>query len=532
MIVLGIEGTAHTVGVGLVSEKEILANEYDMYRPQEGGIHPREAANHHAKLLPELIKRALKDADIKPTEIDGVAFSQGPGLGPCLRTVATAARVISQKLSVPIVGVNHCIAHLEIGKFTTGAEDPVMLYVSGGNTQIISFSEGRYRVFGETLDIGIGNMLDKLGRFMGIPFPGGPKIEQLAKHGEKYIPLPYSVKGMDVSFSGLLTAAKKFVGVEREEDIAYSVQETAFSMLTEVTERALAHLKKDEILLAGGVARNKRLQEMLKVMAEDRGALLHVPPANVCVDNGAMIAYLGLLFLKHGVEMEIKDTRVIQRFRTDAVNIPWSVKRHVKTYEDFPGAEAKIENSKFHKLDAIIKLRVEKKYRIREIDTQIRRSRNKREARLIHEAKRFGIRTPVIYDFDDFSIIMERVHGKTLFELIDTLPDEKVKYILKNVGKSLARLHKSGFAHGDMSTSNVIFTDDICFIDFSMGEINASVEDYAVDVHMFDESLQSAHHQKYHLVKEFYGGYLEEYGERGNEILDKVDEIRGRRRYV
>ncbi len=183
MLVLGIEGTAHTVGVGIVSEKDVLANVSHMYRPPEGGIHPREAANHHVQYLPSLLKEALEKANINPEDLDGISFSQGPGLGPCLRTVATAARVLSLKLGIPIVGVNHCIAHLEIGRFSTGAEDPVMLYVSGGNTQIISYAAGRYRVFGETLDIGVGNMLDKLAREMGIPFPGGPHIEKLALNG-------------------------------------------------------------------------------------------------------------------------------------------------------------------------------------------------------------------------------------------------------------------------------------------------------------------------------------------------------------
>src|SRR5437667_17996 len=205
----------------------------------------------------------------------------GLGRGPCLRTVATAARALAVALDCPIVGVNHCVAHLEIGRGVTAAKDPVLLYVSGGNTQVIAFARGRYRVFGETLDIGIGNMLDKFSRECGLPFPGGPILEKLARDGRTLLPLPYSVKGMDVAFSGMLTAA---LALRREgksmEDLAFSIQEVAFAMLTEVTERAMAHLDNDEVLLGGGVARNRRLQGMVDRMAADRGARMFVPPGH------------------------------------------------------------------------------------------------------------------------------------------------------------------------------------------------------------------------------------------------------------
>lgn len=325
MIALGIEGTAHTVGVGIVDEEaNILANEIKMYRSEKGGIHPREAANHHAEHVVNVIHRALESAGLTFKDIDLVCFSQGPGLGPCLRTVATAARALSLSLRVPIMGVNHCIAHLEIGVATTDAVDPVLLYASGGNTQIIAFANGRYRIFGETLDIGIGNMLDKLGRELGLGYYAGPKIEMLAKKGTQLLPLPYSVKGMDVSFSGILTAAlqhyRNGAGVE---DICFSVQETCFAMLTEVTERAMAHVEKEEVLLGGGVVQNMRLREMVSIMAEERGARMFVPAPKLCVDNGAMIAWTGLLMYNAGVRMEIGDTKVKQRFRTDQVEVSW-----------------------------------------------------------------------------------------------------------------------------------------------------------------------------------------------------------------
>ncbi len=325
MLALGIEGTAHTIGVGIVDEGcRIRANVYDMVKPEKGGIHPREAANHHAELAAPMIRKAVDAAGIRLDDLDVVAFSQGPGLGPCLRTVATAARALSLSLHIPLVGVNHCVAHLEIGRGLTGCEDPALLYVSGGNTQVIAFARGRYRVFGETLDIGIGNMLDKFGREVGLPFPGGPRLEKLALEGGKLLPLPYSVKGMDVAFSGMLTAALALRrGGERLEDIAYSIQEVAFAMLTEVTERAMAHVGKDEVLLGGGVARNQRLQAMVGRMAEDRGAKMFVPPGDLCIDNGAMIAWTGLLMHRAGVRMALEDTLVDQRYRTDEVDVTW-----------------------------------------------------------------------------------------------------------------------------------------------------------------------------------------------------------------
>ncbi|MDD2627188.1 MAG: KEOPS complex N(6)-L-threonylcarbamoyladenine synthase Kae1, partial [Candidatus Methanomethylophilus sp.] len=265
MITLGIEGTAHTLGVGIVdSERKVLANVIDMYRPPQGGLHPREAANHHADVVAADIQKAVAQAGISLHDVDLVSFSMGPGLGPCLRVAGTAARALAGALDIPIMGVNHCIAHIEIGNATTGCTDPVLLYASGGNTQIIAYADERYRIFGETHDVGIGNMLDKLGRDLGLGFYAGPTIEKLAKGGDKLLELPYSVKGMDVAFSGILTAAMMFKEKgARIEDIAYSVQEIAFAMLTEVTERAMAHVGKSEVLLGGGVAQNTRLREMV-----------------------------------------------------------------------------------------------------------------------------------------------------------------------------------------------------------------------------------------------------------------------------
>ncbi len=329
MIALGIEGTAHSIGVGIIKESQekcrVLSNVIKTYQPKKGGIHPREAANHHATYLPGLISESLQTAGIDFQKIDLIAFSQGPGLGPCLRTAATAARALALSLDKPLMGVNHCVAHLEIGRGTVeGCTDPVLLYVSGANTQVIAFAEGRYRVFGETLDVGIGNCLDKFGRTLGMEFPCGPKIEQLARNGSSYLPLPYSMKGMDIAFSGLLTAAECHVQKKKPlEDVCFSLQETAFAMLTEVTERAMAHTEKQEVLLGGGVASNKRLREMVETMALARGAKFFVPSRDLCVDNGAMIAWLGLLMYQSGLRMRVEESVINQRFRTDMVEVTW-----------------------------------------------------------------------------------------------------------------------------------------------------------------------------------------------------------------
>ncbi len=325
MVVLGIESTAHTASVGIVDDAaRILALAGDMYRPPAGGIHPREAANHHVDWFPGLVERALADAKVSPREVEAVAFAQGPGLGPCLRTGATVARTLSLLWRRPLVPVNHCVAHIEIARVLSGLDDPVLLYASGGNTQVIAYGSGRYRVLGETIDVGIGNFLDKLWLSLGGTFPGGPALERAALEGVELLPLPYSVHGMDVAFSGMLTSvlAHRQRGAS-VPDMAYSVEATAYSMLTEVTERALAHRRKGSVVLGGGVACNERLRRMVREMAEGRGATMFAPPKSLCVDNGAMIAWTGLRAFRSGLAIPVERSQVQPRQRTDLVTAPW-----------------------------------------------------------------------------------------------------------------------------------------------------------------------------------------------------------------
>ncbi len=324
MICLGIESTAHTFGIGIVDDKcNVLANEKMAFVTEEGGIKPGDAAEFHLKNARGVIESALEKSGKSWNEIDLISFSQGPGLGPCLAVGATAARALSLIHKKPLLGVNHCVAHIEIGKKLCKTKDPLVVYASGANTQIIGYESEKYRVFGETLDTGIGNLLDTFGREMGLGFPAGPKIDKMYFAGKKYIELPYTVKGMDLNFSGLLTAAKLKIGKENEDDLAYSLMHTAFAMLTEVTERALAHTGKKEVLLTGGVGASKALQKMLGEMCGGQKAKFLITPFSVACDNGAMISWQGIVEFTAGKKMELEETRTNQRFRTDQVEVNW-----------------------------------------------------------------------------------------------------------------------------------------------------------------------------------------------------------------
>ena len=245
--------------------------------PPGEGFLPRDTARHHRAHVLTVLREALQEANIAPDQIDAVAYTKGPGMGAPLASVAVVARTVAQLWNKPIVGVNHCIGHIEMGRLITGAENPTVLYVSGGNTQVIAYSQQRYRIFGETIDIAVGNCLDRFARVIGLsndPSPGY-NIEQCAKDGSAFLPLPYTVKGMDVSFSGILSSIEdradtllksgQYTKVSPRPDVAtsshpsypqadlcFSLQETIFAMLVETTERAMAHCGSSEVLIVGG----------------------------------------------------------------------------------------------------------------------------------------------------------------------------------------------------------------------------------------------------------------------------------------
>ena len=482
ILALGIEGSANKIGVGIVSNTgEILSNPRKTYiTPIGEGFKPKETAEHHRNQILDLLDEALNIANVKLSDIDVFCYTKGPGMAQPLSVGALVVRTLSLLYDKPIVGVNHCIGHIEMGRVVTKADNPTILYVSGGNTQVIAYSEKRYRIFGETIDIAIGNCLDRFARMIHLsndPSPGY-NIEQMAKKGKNYIQLPYIVKGMDVSFSGMLSHLKDLLNpnsvlnkkrqkesktintsnsngnniaannssvicnnkkqvcnkssliiknndnsknlpknqniknskaaeiinkinnnnnnnnnnnsntnnntnkiikddtinplknetidiannndlnineeidepipisninadeinkgdvedwipessnqlIYAKEDLCYSLQETLFAMLVEITERAMAHTSSNQVLIVGGVGCNVRLQEMMISMVKDRNGTMCGMDDKYCIDNGAMIAYAGLLQFQCGSTTQLKDSTYTQRFRTDEVEVIW-----------------------------------------------------------------------------------------------------------------------------------------------------------------------------------------------------------------
>ncbi|CAI5445246.1 unnamed protein product [Caenorhabditis angaria] len=326
--------SANKIGVGIIRNGEVLSNPRSTFHAPPGeGFRPTETAQHHKQQILRLVQEAIIQAKITnpAKEIDGIAYTKGPGMGAPLQIGAIVARTLCQAWSIPLIPVNHCVGHIEMGRLITGADNPVVLYVSGGNTQVISYSNRKYRIFGETIDIAVGNCLDRFARVLKLdnnPSPGY-NIEQLAKNGQKLFDLPYAVKGMDISLSGILSQIEKNApklienGEFSREDLCFSLQETVFAMLIEITERAMAHTGSQELLIVGGVGCNLRLQEMAAAMCSERGAHLFATDERFCIDNGAMIARAGELMLASGLKTEISKSTFTQRYRTDQVNVIW-----------------------------------------------------------------------------------------------------------------------------------------------------------------------------------------------------------------
>ncbi len=330
-VVLGIESTAHTFGVGIVSSNpfEILADVRKTYKPKEGGILPREVASFFSSVAGNALAEALQQSGLKIGDIDAIAVALGPGMGPALRVGATVARTLSARYRKPLIPVNHAVAHIEIARALTGLKDPLVLYVSGGNTTVTTFVEGRYRVFGETQDIALGNLLDTFAREVGIAPPyiieGMHAVDLCAENGEFLEEkIPYRVKGQDVSFSGILTAAIRLVKKGfKLSDVCFTLREVAFSAVIEVAERGLAHTEKKSFTLAGGVAASDILREKASLMADEHNVLFKPVPKKFAGDNGVMIALTGLLALSEGITIDVEKSFVKQRWRLDEVDIPW-----------------------------------------------------------------------------------------------------------------------------------------------------------------------------------------------------------------
>ncbi|HDH06980.1 MAG TPA: bifunctional N(6)-L-threonylcarbamoyladenine synthase/serine/threonine protein kinase, partial [Thermoproteales archaeon] len=413
IVSLGIESTAHTFGIGIATSKgKILANVRKIYRPLKGGIHPREAAEFFSQVAVEVLDKAFKKASINPSEIDVIAVALGPGLGPCLRIGATVARTLSLELSKPLVPVNHGVAHIEIGRILTGLTDPLVVYISGGNTLIATYVEGRYRILGETLDIALGNCLDTFARETGLGFPGGPILDKIYERRGEFIELPYTVKGMNLSFAGILTAALRLVNNGYKlENVAYSLVETTYSMIAEVTERALVLTKKNEILLVGGVAASKPLREKLETVARIHKVIFKPVPLEYSGDNGAMIAITGALAYLHGISIDIEKSYILPKWRIDEVDVPWfyylnkilplKVQKYRKRKKEaIMGAEAIISETSWFNIPAIKKKRIPKKYRSPLLDKKIRQKRTIREAKILYYAAKLDVPVPALFDVD------------------------------------------------------------------------------------------------------------------------------------
>jgi N6-L-threonylcarbamoyladenine synthase/protein kinase Bud32 len=542
MRILGVEGTAWAASAAVHdTETESTFIETDAYQPDSGGIHPREAAEHMGDAIPAVIETALDEAT---GPIDAVAFSRGPGLGPCLRIVGTAARSLSQTLDVPLVGVNHMVAHLEIGRQRSGFESPICLNASGANAHVLGYRNGRYRVLGETMDTGVGNAIDKFTRHVGWTHPGGPKVEAAAKDGE-YVDLPYVVKGMDFSFSGIMSAAKEASDDGTPvEDVCRGLEENVFAMLSEVAERALSLTGRDELVLGGGVGQNERLRSMLAEMCEQRGADFFAPEPRFLRDNAGMIAVLGAEMLRAGDTLAVEDSAVNPDFRPDQVAVTWRDDEAGTGYdpdradatpdatdaeEEVTGAEATVTVG----ADRVVKRRLPKSYRHPELDERLRRDRTVLEARLTSDARRAGVPTPVVYDVDPVEgvIEFERVGDA---DLRDALTADHVR----DVGRHLAAMHAAGLVHGDPTTRNVRVDGDLTYlIDFGLGYYTDDVEDYAMDLHVFDQSLAGTADDADRLRATFEEAYAEGEAAAGGigtadvTVLDQLREVEGRGRY-
>jgi len=528
--ILGIEGTAWNTSASVFDSDadEVLSLVSEPYTPDEGGIHPREASEHIASHVPDVVREALGESGVADDEIDAVAFSRGPGLGPCLRVTATAARATALRLDVPLVGVNHTVAHIEMGKWSSDFDDTVTLDSAGANTLVTAYRNGHYRVLGETLDTGVGNALDKFARHAGLSHPGGPKLEELA-HDGGYVELPYTVKGLDFSFSGVVSAAQEtYDDGTPIEDVAYSLQEHIFGALVEVSERALALTRKDKLVVGGGVARNERLREMLTKMCDERGAEFHAPEPRFLSDNGAMIAVAGAMMYEAGDTVAVEESNVRPNWRPDEVEVTWrdeaSEERVVADDGILDGAEAKVrfEDGRF------VKERAPKGYRDENLDERLRVQRTAREARALHEARRGGVATPCVLNVDLRKGTLE------LERLGDDLSDSITRREAQRIGEALAKLHELGVAHGDPTTRNAVREGEggederVYLVDFGLSYATHHVEDFGMDLHVFRGAVRGTTEDHEEILEAFGEGYD---WERADEVRERLRGIEGRGRY-
>ncbi|XP_043382832.1 probable tRNA N6-adenosine threonylcarbamoyltransferase isoform X2 [Chelonia mydas] len=311
--VLGLEGSANKVGTGLVRDGQVLSNPRRTFVPAPGqGFLPGQTARHHQGCVLALLQEALQEAGLESADVDCVAYTKGPGMGAPLVTVAVVARTLAQLWNKPLLGVNHCVGHIEMGRLITGAQNPTVLYVSGGNTQVIAYSERRYRIFGETIDIAVGNCLDRFARVLKIsndPSPGY-NIEQMAK--KRWLTRCWHQENAPQRISASLSRRHSSRCWWRSRSGPW---------------RTAAHRRPSSWAVSAVRARtvggNMRLQEMMQIMCAERGAKLFATDERFCIDNGAMIAQAGWEMFRTGQVTQLEDSWITQRYRTDEVEVTW-----------------------------------------------------------------------------------------------------------------------------------------------------------------------------------------------------------------
>jgi Kae1-associated kinase Bud32 len=566
---LGIESTAHTFGVGVVEKNEtedfsssykILADVKDVYKAQAGsGIHPREASRHHVDNCSKVLEQALDNARIRVSDIDLVAYSAGPGLGPCLRVGAVVARTLGSYYQRPVIPTNHAIGHIELGKFLCNLDDPLVLIVSGGHTALAAKVGRDWKIFGETLDLTLGQLIDQMGRFIGLSSPAGAQIEQLSLNGKigseghDYLTLlPYTIKGNDVSYSGLLSAAKELYSEKKIgcELMCYILQEVAFSILAEATERALAFTDKTELLVTGGVAANQRLGAIMNSMCTSRGVTSGIIPRQYAGDCGSQIALAGFTFYQSAPNQTRPEQALVrQSWRIDQVTLqaeePISQEPTMSPqFRPSIGAEASIELIVWHGISVIRKDRLPKAYRDKNLDAWLRRKRTREEAEILYRAKLMGVECPKLYfaDPERTELYLEYVEGILLRDLellhgVKTGDDSLLSDCYELLGKYAARLHNGNIIHGDLTTRNLIHSNNkkLVLIDFGLSFVSERTEDKAEDLHLLKQALRSITTERrakaaFEIV---LGGYRTEAGSKvTNRIQLQISEIERRGRYA
>jgi N6-L-threonylcarbamoyladenine synthase len=318
-LVLGVETSCDETSAAVVKGgREILSNvivSQGELHGEYGGIVPEIAARSHVEALTPAIGEALLRADATFWDLDGVAVTLGPGLIGSLLVGVAEAKAISAALEIPFVGVNHLEAHIYSNLLSDPAADfpAVALIISGGHTMLVdALGHGRYELLGSTIDDAAGEAFDKVARFLGLDYPGGPEIDRLSLIGEpEAVAFPQAMlnePGFDVSYSGLKTAVINYVrrqeaaGAEISvENIAASFQRALVEVQVAKTLSAVEFAQADRLFLCGGVAANSGLRSRLKEECDRRGIKLHVPPMELCTDNAAMIAACGSAMLRRGI---------------------------------------------------------------------------------------------------------------------------------------------------------------------------------------------------------------------------------------